>query len=100
MSTTTVRFRSCRQFGNGGEVGDDHRGVCGSLHVNHFRVRLDRLLHLFEAGSIDVAEFQAELDQELSGEPENAAIDRLGQDRVVPGTQETKHRINGRHARK
>ena len=80
------------------QVGDDHRGVRRSLHVNHFRVRLDCLLDLLQAGGIHVTEFQAELDQQLRGEAEDAAIDGLRKNGVVARAEQTKHGINGGHA--
>ena len=43
------------------------------------------------------SEFQAEMHQKLCGESENATVNGFGNDYVVTGTQQPKHRIDGSH---
>ncbi len=54
--------------------------------------------HFFQIGSVHVAEFQAELDQQLRRDAEHAAIDRLRKNGVVARAQQAEDGINRRHA--
>jgi hypothetical protein len=92
-------FPAC-QRGDRGDVRDDHRGIRRRLDVNHFRAGLDRCLNFRDVGRIDVAEFEAEFDQQLRGDAEHSPVNGLREDNVVAGAEQAEHGVDARHARR
>ncbi len=80
------------------EIGDAHCRIRRRLYINHPGGWLDRAFNLFGRGRIHEAEFQPPLHQELSGEPNDAAVDRFRNDGMVARAQEAENGIDGRHA--
>jgi hypothetical protein len=83
---------------DGGDVSDFHRGIRGRLDVDHARVGLGGPLDGLGRTSVNKTEFEAELNEELSGQAEDATVDGFGDDGVIAGAQETEDGVNRGHA--
>lgn len=87
-----------RERRNGGEIGDDHGGIRRSLDVNHFGRRAQCFLDLLQTRSVNETELHAELNEKLGGEAVDSAINGARQNGVVARTEQSKDRIDCRHA--
>jgi len=65
------------QLGNRRDIGHAERGVSRRFDVQHLRIWTKRPAHEIRHGRVHEAEFQAEVDEELRGEPEYAAVNGL-----------------------
>ena len=83
---------------NGGQVGNDHRGVRGRFAVDHARGRPDGFFDLFEARRVDIGELKAEVDEQLRNQAKCSAIERRRQNRVIARPKKTEDCIDRRHA--
>ena len=84
--------------GNGGDIGEDHGGIGGRLDVDHSRIRAQSRANSLGIGRVHKTELDAELAKKLRRQPIDAAVDGVGKNGVVAGTQQPKHGVDGRHA--
>ena len=84
--------------GDGGDIGEDHGGIGGRLDVDHARIGAQGRANSLGIGHVHKTELDAELAKKLRRQPIDAAVDGVGKNGVVAGTQQPKHGVDGRHA--
>src|SRR6267143_1058803 len=88
------------QLGNRRDIGHAERRVGRRFDVQHLRIWTKRPAHEIRHGRVHEAEFQAEVDEELRGKAEYAAVNSFGEDYVIARAQKPEDRVDSRHARR